>query len=55
MLPVQGAQGYVCGGGQREQEEEGVRESGEGSLEEDKDGRVSSTEFIFKRCDSGQT
>ena len=55
MLPVQGAQGSMCGGGRSEQEEEGVRESGEGSLEEDKDSGVGGSEFIFKRCDSGQT
>ena len=45
----------MCGGGRSEQEEEGVRESGEGSPEEDKDGGVGSSEFIFKRFDSGRT
>ena len=45
----------MCGGGRSEQEEEGVRESGEGSPEEDKDSGVGGSEFIFKRCDSGQT
>ena len=43
----------MCGGGQREQEEERVRESREGSPEEDEDSGVRSMEFIFKRCNSG--
>ena len=55
MLPMQGAQGYLCGGGLRKQEEEGARESGEGSPEEDQDSGDGGMEFFFKRCNSSGT
>ena len=48
MLPMQGAQGSVCGGGRSEQEEEGARESGEVSPEEDEDGGVGGSEHLQK-------